>query len=167
MFIWATMNSADQGVFPMDTAFKRRWDFEYLDINENEEKIRGRIMLGTDIIQEVEWNFLRRAINDKLSKEYKVNEDKLMGPFFLSKKTLQTRSEEDDRIIDTDRFIKAFKSKVIMYLYEDAARQYKHKLFAGCEDTTRYSSVCESFDKIGIQIFGEDFEDAYYNPQKW
>ena len=35
------MNSADQGVFPMDTAFKRRWNFEYLGINENEEKISG------------------------------------------------------------------------------------------------------------------------------
>lgn len=41
MFIWSTMNSADQGVFPMDTAFKRRWNFEYLGINENEEKISG------------------------------------------------------------------------------------------------------------------------------
>lgn len=166
MFIWATMNSADQGVFPMDTAFKRRWDFEYLDINENEEEIRGTVMLGTSVVQEVEWNLLRRAINDKLAKEYKVNEDKLMGPFFLSKKVLQTISEEDDTIADTDRFIETFKSKVIMYLYEDAAKQYKHKLFAGCEDTTKYSAVCESFDEIGIQIFGEDFEDLYYNPQK-
>lgn len=166
MFIWATMNSADQGVFPIDTAFKRRWDFEYLGINENESEIRGRIMLGTRIVQEVEWNLLRRAINDKLAKEYKVNEDKLMGPFFLSKKVLQTVSEENDRIADTDRFIKTFKSKVIMYLYEDAAKQHKHKLFAGCEDTTRYSAVCDSFDEIGIQIFGEDFEDTYYNPQK-
>ena len=41
MFIWSTMNSADQGVFPMDTAFKRRWNFEYLGINKNEEKISG------------------------------------------------------------------------------------------------------------------------------
>jgi len=166
MFIWATMNSADQGVYPMDTAFKRRWNFEYLGINANDSKVRGRIMLGTSVTQDVEWNILRRAINEKLSKEFKVNEDKLMGPFFLSKKVLETISEEDDTIADTDRFMDTFKSKVIMYLYEDAAKQYKHKLFSGCEDTTKYSAVCDSFDEIGIRIFGEDFEEAYYNPQK-
>lgn len=166
MFIWATMNSADQGVFPMDTAFKRRWNFEYLGINQNESEIRGSIMLGTDSVQDVEWNILRRAINEKLSKEYKVNEDKLMGPFFLSKKVLKTISADDDTIADTDKFIETFKSKVIMYLYEDAAKQHKHKLFAGCEDTTKYSSVCDSFERIGIRIFGDDFEETYYNPQK-
>ncbi len=88
MFIWATMNSADQGVYPMDTAFKRRWDFEYLGINENEEKIAsiGNIRLsGTDEV--LNWNTLRKAINAKMSSdEFRINEDKLMGPFFLSKK---------------------------------------------------------------------------------
>ena len=76
MFIWSTMNSADQGVFPMDTAFKRRWNFEYLGINENEEEIsgKGKIMLaGSD--DPVEWNILRRAINDKMSSEqFKIND---------------------------------------------------------------------------------------------
>ena len=166
MFIWATMNSADQGVFPMDTAFKRRWSFEYLGINANEDEVQASIMLGTDITQDVDWNTLRKAINEKLAKEYKVNEDKLMGPFFLSKKTLKSVSTTDSTIADIDRFMDTFKSKVIMYLYEDAAKQHKHTLFSGCEDTTKYSAVCESFDKIGLQIFGEDFEEAYYNPQK-
>ena len=166
MFIWASMNSADQGVFPMDTAFKRRWSFEYLGINENESKIRGSIMLGEDDIQVVEWNILRKAINEKPASEYRVNEDKLMGPFFLPKTIITTVSDTDDTIADTDLFLDTFKSKVIMYLYEDAAKQHKHKLFAGCPDTTKYSAVCEAFDKIGMRIFGEDFEERYYNPQK-
>lgn len=166
MFIWATMNSADQGVFPMDTAFKRRWNFEYLGINENQDKIKGRVKVGNTNTQEIEWNVLRRAINEKLAKEYKVNEDKLMGPFFISKRVLKTVSEEDDTIADATRFVEVFKSKVIMYLYEDAAKQHKHKLFSGCEDTTKYSAVCDSFDEIGIQIFGEEFEEYYYNPRK-
>ena len=166
MFIWSTMNSADQGVFPMDTAFKRRWNFEYLGINENQDKIKGRVAVGNTATQEIEWNVLRRAINEKLAREYKVNEDKLMGPFFIAKRVLKTVSEEDDTIKDAARFKDVFKSKVIMYLYEDAAKQHKHKLFSGCEDTTKYSAVCDSFDEIGIQIFGEDFEEVYYNPQK-
>ncbi|MEG2643585.1 MAG: hypothetical protein RR965_00085, partial [Enterococcus sp.] len=78
MFIWATMNSADQGVFPMDTAFKRRWNFQYLGINQNENHIFESISLGTEEVQKVAWNTLRKAINEKLSSEYKVNEDKLM-----------------------------------------------------------------------------------------
>lgn len=159
MFIWATMNSADQGVFPMDTAFKRRWNFEYLGINENEDNVKGKIILGTGSDEvEISWNTLRKAINNKLTSDYKLNEDKLIGPFFLSQNIL--KSNEDDFIINKDKFIQAFKSKVIMYLYEDAAKQYKHRLFSGC-DSTKYSSVCDAFDTIGIKIFGENFKEFY------
>lgn len=64
MYIWATMNSADQGVFPMDTAFKRRWNFEYLGINDNEDEIKGigKITLaGMD--EPIEWKRFRNILN--------------------------------------------------------------------------------------------------------
>lgn len=165
MFIWATMNSADQGVFPMDTAFKRRWNFEYLGINKNEEKISGigKIELaGSD--EPVEWNILRRAINAKMSSDqFKINEDKLMGPFFLSKKVLA--SDENGMIIDTKKFVDAFKSKVIMYLYEDAVKRGKHRFFDGC-DNSKYSSVCDAFNEIGMGIFGPNFKENFYDKQR-
>ena len=165
MFIWATMNSADQGVFPMDTAFKRRWNFEYLGIDKNDEKIKGVgkiVLAGSD--EPIEWNKLRKAINAKMSStEFKINEDKLMGPFFLSKKAIA--SDENGMIIDTDRFIDMFKSKVIMYLYEDAVKQGKHKFFDGCPDTGKYSAVCDEFDKNGIAIFGPTFKEIFYDKE--
>lgn len=165
MFIWATMNSADQGVFPMDTAFKRRWNFEYLGINENEEEISGigkMELAGSDEV--VEWNILRKAINAKMSSEgFKINEDKLMGPFFLSKKIIA--SDDTGMIIDPAKFIDAFKSKVIMYLYEDAVKQGKHKFFDGC-DSSKYSSVCDAFDEIGMGIFGPNFKENFYDRQR-
>lgn len=159
MYIWATMNSADQGVFPMDTAFKRRWNFEYIGINENSEGIKDIIVkLGKDK-HEVKWNDLRMAINDRLSRICKVNEDKLLGPYFLSKDVIAT-SENDNYVLDNEKFIESFKSKIIMYLYEDAAKQNKSILFAGCKDYHKYSSVCEEFDEIGEYIFGEDILDS-------
>lgn len=159
MFIWATMNSADQGVFPMDTAFKRRWSFEYKGIDENEDKVGGNIVLGKgEHALKINWNILRKAINEALAKKYNVNEDKLLGPFFIDEKVFDSDNNGD--IKEPAKFIQVFKSKVIMYLYEDAAKQHKHKLFSGC-DSTRYSSICNAFDEIGVDIFPSDFREIY------
>lgn len=163
MFIWATMNSADQGVFPMDTAFKRRWDFTYLGIDDSEDKIFGKtVLLGTKIGTQdnrrvVEWNELRKAINDELLK-YKVNEDKLLGPYFISKKNLLKGS-----VIDPNEFSRIFKNKVIMYLFDDAAKQRRNLLFEGCEEKSRnqYSKICNEFDKKGVLIFGKAISDRF------
>ena len=151
MFIWATMNSADQGVFPMDTAFKRRWDFTYLGINDSEAGIVGKkVTLGQgEYSRNDEWNVLRKAINEELL-TYKVNEDKLMGPYFISKKNLPEGNE-----IDPVLFTRIFKNKVLMYLFDDAAKQKRPSLFAGCEDENKnlYSQICKEFDTKGVFIF--------------
>ena len=95
MFIWATMNSADQGVFPMDTAFKRRWDFTYLGIDDNDQNLQGKyVYLADNKSQKVEWNKLRKAINNFLAKE-KINEDKQLGPYFISKSIVVPQSGDE------------------------------------------------------------------------
>lgn len=159
MFIWATMNSADQGVFPMDTAFKRRWDFTYLGINDSEAGIVGKkVTLGQgEYSRNVEWNVLRKAINEELL-TYKVNEDKLMGPYFISKKNLPEGNE-----IDPVLFTRIFKNKVLMYLFDDAAKQKRPSLFAGCkdEDKNLYSKICKEFDTKGVFIFCSKISDHF------
>ena len=113
MYIWATMNSADQGVFPMDTAFKRRWEFEYISIDNGEADCNAWTIGGLNY----NWNSVRKFLNDRLA-DNGVNEDKLMGPFFVK--------PENGSVVSDDQF----KSKVLMYLWEDAARMCRRKFFA-------------------------------------
>lgn len=159
MFIWATMNSADQGVYPMDTAFKRRWDFRYIGIDDGEdaevaikdEKKRlsdATVSWGKDGAHKANWNTLRKAINGFLSNDVKLNEDKLLGPFFVAPVSLAD-----------ERFGAAFKDKVLLYLYEDACKTKHSKVFAS--DLSTYSAVCEAFDERGTNIFVDSFKSHY------
>lgn len=151
-YIWATMNSADQGVFPMDTAFKRRWSFEYIDIDAGQEKIEEIVVELGKNKEKIKWNELRNKINDKLI-SLTINEDKLLGPFFLSLEELQSE----------DKFDRAFKSKLLMYLYEDVLRHKKCEFFktiqTGELNTSTYSKLINSYDKFGGDVF--DFELKY------
>ena len=153
MFVWATMNSADQGVHPMDTAFKRRWDFTYLSINEKEEGIKNyKIKVGEN---EYNWNDLRNAINHVLLEECKVNEDKLMGPYFISNDSLKKS------VVDSKELVKVFKNKVIMYLFDDAAKHKRSTIFSGCSTCNSYYKICQEFENKGIEIFSIDIQTEY------
>ena len=132
MFIWATMNSADQGVFPMDTAFKRRWSFKYVGIDESKNNIKGNYA--------EKWKELRSRIN-QLLQEAGINEDKQLGPFFLKASELE----------DEKTFLKAFSEKVIMYLFEDAARHHRSHIFT--QDNPWYSTLTEKFNGTPDSIF--------------
>lgn len=145
MFIWATMNSADQGVFPMDTAFKRRWDFRYMGIDEGSDVIKGyRVPVGGRN-RYVSWDALRTGIN-KVLLSNKVNEDKLLGPFFIAPSILADAAE----------FGRVFKNKVLLYLFEDAAKTKKGKVFT-LGATATYSEICKDFDERGEGMF-QNFE---------
>lgn len=151
MYIWATMNSADQGVFPMDTAFKRRWDFRYMGIDEGENAdVGGKALSEIEVPCgkcTVVWNRLRHAINEFMaSDDLRINEDKLLGPFFIAPSALTP-----------ERFPRVFKDKVLLYLYEDAGRTKRTKMFK--REFNTYAKVCEAFDKIGVGIFGNGFDD--------
>ena len=137
-YIWATMNSADQGVFPIDTAFKRRWRFEYLGINTNDGDIKGRKFKFKD--GEYEWNAIRIAINDKLL-DSGINEDKMLGPFFIKPEELE----------DPKTFMETFKSKVLMYLFEDVVRHRPNLIFKGERKELAYSKLCSKLDDKGLK----------------
>lgn len=149
MYIWATMNSADQGVFPMDTAFKRRWNFCYIGIDDKEEVIAD---IEVQIPEEggvrlVRWNDLRHSINKLLLERAGVNEDKLLGPFFIAPSTIN----------NSGKFCDAFKDSVLMYIFEDAGRTKRKRLFA--RENATYSQICVDFDECGVAVFVDGFEE--------
>lgn len=150
-YIWATMNSADQGVFPMDTAFKRRWNFEYIGIDDNENGV-STYEIPINKNKKVNWNDLRKAINSKLI-SLNVNEDKLLGPYFISENDLKNAMGKPED------FIKLFKSKVLMYLFEDAAKMKRD--FFKLTDNRKYiySDICNELDENGIAVFNFSEEE--------
>ena len=81
-----------------------------------------------------------------------------MGPYFISKKNLPEGAE-----IDVKTFTRIFKNKVIMYLFDDAAKQKRLTLFGGCDEKSKsqYSKICSVFDKKGVYIFCEAIHDQF------
>lgn len=106
LYIWATMNTSDQSLFPIDSAFKRRWDWTYMPIS-NAEK---------DWIIEVDgskydwWQFLEK-INEKIGSTTN-SEDKKLGYFFC---------KAQDSVISAKTFV----GKVIFYLWNDVFKDYE------------------------------------------
>lgn len=106
LYIWATMNSADQGVYPMDTAFKRRWDFEYIPLNKNKREEEFFIEIYKE---KYSWNDYRETLNDILG-EQGVTEDRLISPYFLKETDF-----DENKILKTSSYI----NKFLMYVFDD------------------------------------------------
>ncbi len=140
LYLWATMNNADQGVMPLDSAFKRRWSFEHLGLNENKADVNDLYIEMPFLIEDgkkMRWNEFRKTVNRKLLFDG-IHEDKLIGPFFLNK------AEIEDS--------KSVKNKLLLYLREDVLR-YKSGLFNN--DLRSFSEISEAFEN-GQDIFSTD-----------
>ena len=127
LYIWATMNTSDQSLFPIDSAFKRRWDWNYVPISDAGKKW----MIEVNGAQYDWWKFLE-AVNDKVY-HATYSEDKKLGYFFC---------KANDGVISADKFV----SKVIFYLWNDV---FKDSEFEG--DTFKDQDGEKlSFDKFYI-----------------
>lgn len=129
LWILATMNTADQNVFPLDTAFQRRWSMRHIrnDVmgaDHAHEKIQG---------SEIEWGAFAMTVNDlviDMGRDMAGSEDKRLGAYFVRRSQL-----------DADRF----PEKVLKYLWDDAFRMDRETVFQ--ERFRSLEDVIEAYGK--------------------
>lgn len=165
MYIWASMNSADQGVFPMDTAFKRRWTFQYLPIDSD----NGMLQSADGAFLSEHWDEIRTNINKLLKSQGRdIPEDKLLGPYFLSSRELHNDDEDAEQ--NAQNFVHVFASKVIMYLFEDAARYCRAQVFRIPDESQEQLYLSDllrnlNTDRPDLGIFAESVAPTLENPE--
>ncbi|MVX66472.1 AAA domain-containing protein [Clostridium chromiireducens] len=138
--ICATMNSADQGVNPLDSAFKRRWNFIYVPIDfSNAEHKDYEIEYGK---AKVTWETFATTINKQLKKK-DINEDKHLGQYFIT----------ETEIADLYKFA----SKILLYLFDDVLKFNRRGFFKS--DYKTFSDLLEGFIN-GEKIFEFEFSSV-------
>lgn len=126
--IIATMNSSDQNVFTLDTAFKRRWKFEQLsnDIgNDSNHPYKRWYIPGTSVT----WEKFLSSLNDTILSyrmDYQTNEDKRLGKYFVTPDCL---TETIKNIEDAQEEALGFAFKVLEYLWNDVCKMGGEDLF--------------------------------------
>jgi hypothetical protein len=106
LFIWATMNTSDQSLFPIDSAFKRRWDWSYMPISD----AKKGYVIDVAGSQYDWWQFLE-AVNEKIA-SVTDSEDKKLGYYFVK--------PADGHTITAKTFV----GKVLFYLWNDVFKDY-------------------------------------------
>ncbi|MGN7203815.1 McrB family protein [Pedobacter sp. SAFR-022] len=126
--ILATMNTSDQSLYPMDSAFKRRWEWEYIPINyeKGEQNKSSKYTIIIDEETAVNWlDFINTVNTGNISTNPNLGMDKCIGNYFI-------KPSKDD-IIPINDFI----NKVIFYLWYDVFKDEENSFFL---DNTTYES---------------------------
>lgn len=127
LYIYATMNTSDQSLFPIDSAFKRRWDWEYEPIKykNTDWKI---VIDGT----EYSWVSFQRIVNEKILRA-NSSEDKMLGDYFVN---------PSDGVITE----KVLLNKILFYLWNDVCKDGEGDIF----------KVSETEDVSFSELYGEN-----------
>ena len=138
--ILATMNTSDQSLFPMDSAFKRRWDWEYIPINYSREENKNssaKFVVKLSNEESFKWLDFIEKVNEKISKNDNLGMDKCLGNYFIN-------PENDEIKIET------FVNKAIFYLWNDVFKDEieEESIF---KNKTTYEKFFPIDDVNGIQ----------------
>lgn len=148
MDIFATMNTSDQNVYTLDTAFVRRWDKEKIKNSFADCKFAGKNVPGMNYT----WQEFVTAINNHIAKhleDLQVNEDKQIGVFFVKESLLGSTPEK-------------FAYKVFDYLWSDVAK-LDHGIFFNHFDTLE--ALISAYEKDGVGVFKTGIFDKKETPQ--
>lgn len=151
LYIWATMNTSDQSLFPIDSAFKRRWEWKYIPIDTKKESWVINVD-GTNY----DWSDFLEKINAKIESATS-SEDKMLGFYFC---------KAENNIIGADRFV----SKVLFYLWNDVFKDYgfddaifnddnnqklSFRKFYKADGTVDENKVKKFLDNLQVQVENE------------
>ena len=153
MDIFATMNTSDQNVYTLDTAFTRRWAKERIDNNFNGNDIANFLVPG---MEPYTWGMFFDAINNQIQNkldDLQVNEDKQVGAFFVKKSDLLA---VDNTLNDADKKAKArsFAHKVLEYLWDDVSKLDHSVIFNSIYKT--FEKVVEDYLEKGVAVFNSE-----------
>ena len=163
LYIWATMNTSDQSLFPIDSAFKRRWEWKFIKIKEGKDENGNKLDWKVDVKMDEEgtllpwWDFIKK-INEIIA-SMTSSADKQLGYFFCCAK---------DGVIEEETFV----SKVIFYLWNDVFKDY------GFEDASlfRYTdkegkdqdlTFPDFYDEEGEKVNTERLTDFVKKVMSW
>lgn len=147
MFILATMNTADQNVFTLDTAFQRRWKMEHIPNKFKFEN--GNHALDLIEGSKVNWGTFATVINDEIveiSRDISSSEDKRLGTYFVKKSELDA---------------KVFPEKVLKYLWDDAFKMDKEVVFDPKFDSLE--DVIETYEDSADDKLKSVLQEGIYN----
>ena len=133
LYIYATMNTSDQSLFPIDSAFKRRWDWEY-------EPIKYK---NTDWLIDIDglkyrWSDFQKEVNTRILNDT-GSEDKMLGDYFVNPPT---------RVISYN----LFRNKILFYLWNDVCKDGDADIFPTNEEFSFSKLYDEDSKQLIISI---------------